>query len=60
MADANAIADMVIDHATFALRPLERTIANWPAEFRSIMWQAVVLEAQSRQKAAEADKQNGK
>lgn len=35
------MADKVISFAEDGLRPLDRAIAAWPAEFAAIMWETV-------------------
>jgi hypothetical protein len=38
---AISIADRVLSLVEDGLRPLERTIAAWPAEFSAIVWETV-------------------
>lgn len=45
------VATRVTTLAEDALRPLERTIAAWPVEFRSIVWGAVAEIASRRELA---------
>lgn len=63
MANPVEVADKVAQMAADALTPLERTIMKWPAEFREIVWGAVVVTAISHQleasNAARSEK-NGK
>lgn len=54
---AQALAEKITDKAASALASLEREmiVMKWPAEFRAIMWGAVVELASSHR--AEAEKQ---
>lgn len=38
---AISVADKVVSLAQDGLRGIDRTIADWPAEFRAIIWDAV-------------------
>ncbi|MGY4222715.1 hypothetical protein ACVMIH_000076 [Bradyrhizobium sp. USDA 4503] len=49
---ALSIADRVVTMAENGLGPLERTIKEWPAEFRAIIWDAVAEIAVRRAEAA--------
>ena len=48
----NALADKIVAMAEDGLRPLDRTIASWPGEFKAIIWQAVVEIATRRAEEA--------
>lgn len=45
-----ALAEKITAKAEAALAPLEREISNWPAEFRAIIWFAVIEVAKQRAK----------
>jgi len=45
---ANDIADKITAMSEDSLRGMDRAIANWPAEFRAIIWDAVALVATQR------------
>jgi hypothetical protein len=45
---AISIADRVVSLVEDGLRPIERTVAAWPAEFRAIIWEAVADVASRR------------
>jgi hypothetical protein len=51
MTDPKDIASRITALAEDALRPLDRTIAAWPAEFGSIIWGAVAEIALRREAA---------
>jgi hypothetical protein len=53
MTNPFALAEKIAAKAAEALAPLEVVIARWPAEFRTIMWRAVV-ETASRLEAEAA------
>jgi hypothetical protein len=46
-----SIADRVVSLVEDGLRPLERTIAAWPAEFSAIVWETVADVAARRASA---------
>lgn len=50
---ANALAEKITAEAENALRTLELKMADWPAEFRAIMWGAVSTIAFNRKVEAE-------
>lgn len=54
-AKAKALAEKITATASAGLNGLEITLMKWPAEFRAIMWDAVVEIA--RQRANEARNQ---
>lgn len=49
---AISAADMVVALAEDGLRPIDRTIAAWPAEFQAIIWDAVADIASRRAEKA--------
>jgi hypothetical protein len=57
---AIGIADKVVTLAEDGLRSLDLTIANWPAEFRVIVWEAVADIAARRARIAALKTAQGK
>jgi hypothetical protein len=49
---AFSVADKVVSLAEDGLSVIDRTIAAWPAEFRAIIWDAVVGIAAQRAEAS--------
>jgi len=48
VSDPFSVADKVVSLAEDGLRGIDRTIGAWPAEFRAIIWEAVVEIASRR------------
>lgn len=56
---AQALADKVTTTAEAGLSSLEMTLRKWPAEFRAIMWEAVVEIAKQRAALARSETKEG-